>query len=107
MTSRPALATTPTGFMAFQAIVPGVSQTVAYTGSSSQSTAFGAPTSLVRIFSTTDCFIAFGGSPTASAASIWVPGGIIQFFGVNHGEKLAVIESTATGNLYILEGAGV
>lgn len=106
MTSRPALSTSPIGFVPFQCIVPGVSQTIALTSSSVQSSAFAATTSIIRLFATKDCFLIFGANPTATTAGVFIPGGIIQFLGVVPGQKLAAIESIADGSLYVTEGAG-
>lgn len=65
-----------------------------------------ASTTLVRIFATQDCFIKVGVNPTAIAnSSMFVPGGIIDFIGVQPGDKIAVIRSSSDGTLYLTEGA--
>ena len=53
---------------AFPAVKPGAPQVVAYVGSSVQSAALGGV--VVRVVSTTDCHIAFGANPTATATSM-------------------------------------
>ena len=92
----------------FEALYPGTSQKISFTNSSQPSTAFGLKTSLIRVFATQDCFLAFGSAPTAltDGTSMFIPGGLIDFIGVTPGQKLAVIESTTDGVLYITEAAG-
>lgn len=92
----------------FQTIIPGVCQSLAFNSSSAQATnAFQKTTTLIRIFATADCFIKMGANPTAliDGTSYFVPGGIVDFIGVNPGDKIAAIQSTANGTLYIAEGA--
>lgn len=88
----------------FQAIVPGSKQSVAIGASSASSTELNSKTSIIRIFPTVDCFIEFGDSPTATTSSHFCPGGVIQYFGVYQFSKLAVIRSSTSGTLYIMEG---
>jgi hypothetical protein len=92
----------------FQTIIPGVSQKIAFAGTSTQATnAFQATTTLLRIFATTDCFILVGSSPTVlvDGTCYFVPGGIVDFIGVQPGQKIAAIQSSASGTLYITEAA--
>lgn len=91
----------------FEAIIPGTSQKVAFTGVSAQSAALGTYTSLVRLFATQDCFIKIAANPTALAdgTSMFIAGGIYEYIGVFGGQKIAVIQSTAGGNLYITEAS--
>lgn len=74
-------------------------------GSSAQSSAFGTTTKTVRVVSDTDCWIAFGASPTATTSSLYLPAKFPQVFGVVGGQKLAAIGTS--GNLYISESDGV
>lgn len=89
----------------FEAILPGVSQALAFTGTSAQSTALGTSTTLVKIFATTDCFIKVATDPTAVAdgTCMFVPAGIIDFIGVGPGQKIAAIRNASSGTLYITE----
>lgn len=90
----------------FEAIIPGTSQAVSINSASIQSAAFGDKTSVVRMFATQDCLLAFGANPTVSQATgYFLPGGIIDFVGVNALWKVAVIQSSAVGVLYLTEGA--
>jgi hypothetical protein len=51
-------------------------------------------TRFVRLHSDVTCRIAFGPSPTASAASQRLVAGATEFFGVVPGQRIAVIQST-------------
>lgn len=87
-----------------QAIMVGTSQTVSISASSVQSSAFQTGVRVIRLFPETDCYIAIGSNPTATTSSCYLPAGIIQFFGVQEGQKLAVLRKTTSGTLYLLEG---
>lgn len=89
----------------FQALIPGFPQKVTISGSSDRSGAFQAGCSVIRFFPTVDCYVAFGASPTATTDDIFCPGGIIQYFGVNPSDEIAVIQAGAdSGILHIVEG---
>jgi len=85
------------------AIFPGASQRVAVGAASVQSTVLGPQTGLVRVCASTDCNIAFGINPVATATSLYLPAGAIEYFGVNPGEKIAVIQVSTGGFLFITE----
>lgn len=94
------------------AIIPGVSQAVSFAGTSVQSATFqtknefGKPTSWLRLYATADCFIKRGGSsPTAAAnTSMILPAGLVDYYELLPGDtKIAVIQSSAVGTLYITE----
>jgi hypothetical protein len=85
------------------AIFPGISQAVAIGAISAQSTAIGQTTGLVRLCASSDCFVAFGSNPTASSSSLFLPAGMVEYFGINPGDKIAVIQSSASGFLSIVE----
>ena len=84
---------------AFPAVKPGTPQVVAYVGSSVQSAAIGG--AVVRVVSTTDCHIVFGGNPTATATSMFLPAKVPEYFICSPTDKAAVIQDTAGGNLSI------
>lgn len=86
----------------FQAYYPGPCQTVAFDGSV-ESTAFGINVTLIRVFSTEDCFLVFAPTPTASSAGLFLPGGIVDYIGVKPGYKVAAIKASIAGLLYITE----
>lgn len=89
----------------FEALEPGTSQSLVINSNTVQSSQFSAKTSIIRLFSTVDCFLAFGPNPAASSSGgYFLPGGIIDFVGVNNKPKLAVTWSASAGTLYITEG---
>ena len=76
-----------------------------FTGTSAQSAALSASCSVVRLFATQDCFILFGANPTALTTSHFLPAGVVEYFGCAGGDKIAAIQSSVAGTLYISEGA--
>ena len=90
----------------FQALVPYRSQKISVSGTSAQSNALQSGTTLVRIFCTTDAWLAFGSNPTAVAndgLSYFLPAGIQDFIGVTGSTKIAVIQDSTSGSLHITE----
>ena len=79
-------------------MIPKTTQKVTSSGSSVQSSAFGAHIEYVRIVADADFHIAFGVNPTATTSSIYVPVDDVEYFKVSPGEKVAVIGSV---NLYV------
>lgn len=84
----------------------GSSQKVNFTGTSAQSTALGANTSLVMLHATEDCWVAMGADPTAAATgvgSMFLPANQSYHAGVTPGLEIAVVQDSAGGSLYIYE----
>ena len=77
---------------------PGTIQkiTMAGTAASIASSAFGSQTEYVRIASSTDFHIIFGGSPTATASHIFIPADQPEIFKVSPGEKVAALGADST-----------
>lgn len=69
-------------------------QTVAISGSSTQSNAFGAATRMIRVHTDTICSVLIGTNPTALATSKRMPADNTEYFGVQPGAKIAVISNT-------------
>jgi hypothetical protein len=87
------------------AILPGsLNQTVSVTGTSQVSQAFSVNTTVVRAISTSNCYLAFGASPVASATSLYLPANTIEYYGVGGSTKVAVLQVAASGTLYLSEG---
>jgi hypothetical protein len=77
----------------------GASQVITTSGTSQQSTAFGALTTIIRIAnsSTAHCHYSVGTNPTASlTTSPALPINSIEYIAVSGGDKIAVISGTAT-----------
>lgn len=92
---------------AIPVIYPGLSQTVAFTTTSTQSAAVNGQTTIIRVLALgADCRIAIGANPTADSSSTPVMARVPEFFAIRPNEKLAVIREGATdGTLNITEGA--
>lgn len=81
-----------------------VTQNVPYTGTAGTiANPISAQTFNVRVYCTTDAFVKFGVTPTATTADMPVAGGVFEYFSVNPGEKISAIQSTANGTLYVTE----
>lgn len=91
------------------AIFPGTSQKVAFTGTSAQSAALGASTSVVEVISTQNCHIKTGEDPTATAdgTSMYLPANVMRRIAIVGGHKIAAIQDSSGGNLFITEAASV
>lgn len=87
----------------FQTIYPGVSQNLDFSGVDDQFDPIGEGTTIIRIFSTQDCFIRRNAAADA-IGGMFIPGGIIDFIGVEPGDVIHVIRSASDGTLYITEG---
>jgi hypothetical protein len=72
-----------------------VTYAVTISGSSTQSTAFGSNTGVIRINTDAACHVVIGGSsPTATSSSMRMSAGQTEYFLVTPGQKLAVISGT-------------
>ena len=90
-----------------QAMRIGVTQSVTV-GLSSAATAnaLSKNTIIVRLVSTSDCFVTITtGTPTATPADMFLPAGVPEYIGVDGFTtlKVAAIQSTAGGTLYVTE----
>jgi hypothetical protein len=85
------------------AILPAhASLKVAIGSQSAQSAAI--QSKMVRLVATSDCHIAFGTTNPVAAAdgtSIFLPAGIPEYFVLNPGDKIAVIQDAFAGSLFI------
>lgn len=84
----------------------GVSDYVSVSATSAQSAAFGANTHEIRVVSTTNCHIKIGDDPTAAATDnngVYLPAGVVEYFHVSPGQKVAVIRDTADGSMSVGE----
>jgi hypothetical protein len=92
----------------FDAIFPGPSQRVVAGSSSVQSAAALPGHAIVRLFSTVNCFLAIGPNPSAMAdgVCVFLPSGIVEYFGIHERDKVAVIKDIGEpdGFLFITEG---
>lgn len=82
----------------------GATQTVAVgAASAANATAFAPGTFAVRVVATTACHICFGATPVATTDHAYLPAGWVAEYTVQPGQKIAVIQNAAAGNLYVTE----
>jgi hypothetical protein len=74
--------------------LPGTSQTVAISGTSAQSSAFGSQTRAIRVHTDAICSILVGANPTATTSNARMAADQTEYFSVQPGEKIAVISNT-------------
>lgn len=80
----------------------GTSQTIIAGAASSQSTAFGQETTLIRIATTNltgsgaHVTVAIGANPTATTNDVMIPCGLITYAVVSPGDKVAVLRGAST-----------
>jgi len=92
-------------FQSFDAMMLGPAQIIETNSSSQQSQPVGSNCSIVKIFCTKDCYIAISEDPTASSTTSFQPGGIQDYFAIQAGWKIAAVQVSEPGILYITEGA--
>lgn len=85
---------TPTQLMQAPGSPAAAQQTVAIGGSSAQSAEFGTTTTLIRVHTDAICSIAIGPNPTAAATAQRMAAGATEYFGVQTGDKIAVITNS-------------
>lgn len=88
-----------------QAAAPtGTTQTITTSGSSAAtSSAVATTTRVVRIVTTEDCHIAFATSPTATTSGPFLPAKQVEYFKITGGHKVAAIQSSTAGTVYVTE----
>ena len=82
----------------------GTAQTITTSGTSAATTnAVGSQTYAVRLHTTEDCFITCGASPTATTSHTFLAADTTEYFRISPGEKIAAIQSTTAGTVYVME----
>jgi hypothetical protein len=84
---------------------PGVTHTLSATTTSgaTRTSAFSDQVTVVMLTATDDCFIAFGGEPTATTSSVFITQDTPYLFGVSSESLCADITSASTSTVYITE----
>jgi hypothetical protein len=88
-----------------QAVYLGAVHNVTTSGSSAQSGAVGADTTLVRLVATEACYVAIGDNPTATSSSMYLPAATPEYFGIGGGQKVAALQVASGGVLNVTEAA--
>ena len=87
-----------------QALKAGTHHSVAYTATAGTiSSAVNSRTSIVRIMCTSDCYIAFGSSPTATTGDMILPANQPEYFTMVGAEKVSAIQVAEGGTLHVTE----
>lgn len=73
---------------------PLAEQVVAIGGSSASSARFGGATRFIRVHTDSVCSILVGASPTATTTQMRLSADQTEYFGVQPGDKIAVITNT-------------
>lgn len=83
---------------------PGTTQSITTSGTSAATTnAVGGQTYAVRIHATAAAFITFAGTPTATTSDVFMAAGATEYFAISPGEKVAAIQSSEAGTVYVTE----
>ncbi len=73
------------------AVLPSTTtQSIAVSGTSTQSATISSTTRMVRIVADENCRIASGTSPTATASSMPIQAGVTEYFGIPPGSNLKI-----------------
>jgi hypothetical protein len=88
-----------------QAVRPVLTQTVTVAGTSAATTnPVGSRIELIRVISSTDCYIEIGTTPTATVTSMYLPAYLVEYFRVASGtDKVAVLQVATGGTLFVTE----
>lgn len=97
----------------FDTIIPGVTQGVAFTGTSAPSaSALQSTTSVIQLSATAACFVKIGtGTPVAAAdgTCMYLPANVVVRVGIDKSlagvQKVAAIQAVGAGTLYVTEGS--
>jgi hypothetical protein len=82
----------------------GNTQKVSFTSSSAATANAVTPSvNLIRVTATQDCFLVINSNPTATSSGMFLKAGETEYFRVAEGQKIAAIQDSAAGDLYVTE----
>lgn len=87
------------------ALAFGTTLVRAFTGTSAQTAAIADEVYVVRLVATADVFVAIGADPTATTSSAYLPAGVVEYVAVRPGQKVAALQASAAGTLYVTQTA--
>jgi len=97
--NKTAAATSAAGLPIMELAGSNAGQKVAFT-THAESAAIVA--NMVRVCSDADCFVEFGSAPVAAAdTSTYLPAKTPEYFAIESGWKVSVVQVSAGGNLYV------
>jgi len=82
---------------------PKTSRSFTFSGTSLVITGFSPKTVIIRIVASDTCHLEFGDNPVATLDSMLLPVGVVEYFYLNEGQSIAVIQHDSSGILYISE----
>lgn len=82
---------------------PTDTQSITTTGASQASAAFSDVSIAIRIACTQATRVAFGTAPVATASSLLLTAGDVEYFVVRPGSKIAVLQDSVAGSLTVSE----
>lgn len=85
------------------AYYPGSTQSIVTSGTSQVSNAFTDNVSIIRVATNQDVYCELGNNPTATTGSMLMPAGAIEFFAVDPGQKIAVLQVSTSGRFTVTE----
>jgi hypothetical protein len=85
------------------AYIPGTSVGYTTSGINQQSLAFSASVSIVRVAVNQDTYVSVGTTPTATANSLMMPAGSVEFFAVAEAEQIAFLQVSTPGRISVTE----
>lgn len=80
--------------------VAGETVFAAYAAAAGSTTAVAGKTQVVRVMSTTDCFVAIGAAVVATAADMYLPANSPEYFSIPPGGVVSAIQVAAAGVIY-------
>lgn len=85
----------------------GTPQNIAFSGTVGESTAITGqgPFAIVRLVASSDCFwlASAAGTDATSSNGEFLPSGVVEYKKINTGDIISVVQSTASGTLYITQ----
>lgn len=85
----------------------GTHQVAAFTSAANGITnAFGTGTDVVRVVSTTGCYVKIGNTPTATTSDVYLPANTVEYFVAAPGMKASAIRVATNGSLHVTEMGG-
>jgi hypothetical protein len=85
------------------ALRPGTTQKASYTDSSAAISSF-VETEVVRVVSTTDCYVTVAGTPVATTSHMFLPAHTVEYIRCDASvDKVAAIRVNTSGDLFVTE----
>lgn len=80
--------------------VAGSTVSAAYTAAAGATTIVAGKTQVVRVMSTTDCYVAIGTAAVATALDMYLPANCPEYFSIPPGGVVSAMQVAAAGVIY-------